>query len=865
MIDDTQDIGNGEVSPRVSLFSEIDNIMKYQVVRAHAERWSQNLHFLTYDDSHDDNGEPGQSQLPHESNSATQCVTGQCKRCERRTPVPSGHQCQSHFSFSGGHYEEEDVREKALEEYSNPCVHVKALTCDECQHVPLFPNEGPVTCFKIRQIPRSSLIRCRHFVAVSYCWSDADSSTQDAYNVIDENGKHRRIRATGSVIDRVVNFARENGYRMIWIDQECIDQDDPEVKALAVQAIDLVYLEAHASIGLLRAQLQQKHLNALAITFENICDTSFKKRRGITGFKGPCVLDPNTLLEAISFIANDKWNTRAWVLQEAFVSSGNMMLLFPQKTDSRSAGWTMICHEMSLSELVIRLDVIVDCIKCSLRYVVPKLWKHIADAEKPKRTQSTQKGGAQSSSDLRTTLKRITLFHPERPARASIAQFTVNGNRRQMTCSAAAALTYLRLRDCYDKADKLAITANMCGYPLRLNTVELGQRQKSLGTCLIALSLCNGDTSLITPEVYRSVPTRSITDLTRQNSDHEFTWNRDFNSRLADVYSQSFNTFGSTAAPGTGNRVDIGQSGLGLMGNSWKINRFIECHKLQQKYRESWTDLNKNLNTATAETMWLATTHLLFEIINALKSRGEIQVADSILNSTSSAQIESVNEFSPGLCVENRKGMFSLHSDGNGRYHQCWIIDRVMEKGGFWVGKLVEDAIPRPLARSEQDDSKYMPARNEGGHMAELVSYQMLSDLLTLERIKDQRRELENQVSTDSFRTFQSDIMVSLALSLSNLARHPDFFRDMEDRQGIFDVDGDTSGNCLVFTPFNMNLEVIPRPELRSMSVSWQVQPVSDTLEDKIESKPAKKMRTLQSVKGMWRYTSKCYHRVYLV
>jgi hypothetical protein len=36
---------------------------------------------------------------------------------------------------------------------------------------------------------------------------------------VEEDGTSRDMRASNSTIDRVVDFARENGFRMIWIDQ----------------------------------------------------------------------------------------------------------------------------------------------------------------------------------------------------------------------------------------------------------------------------------------------------------------------------------------------------------------------------------------------------------------------------------------------------------------------------------------------------------------------------------------------------------------------------------------------------------------------------------------------------------------------
>jgi hypothetical protein len=226
MLDDTKHLEGGRTPFRLNLCSEIGQILTHQIVRARAERWSHDLRFLTFDD----NGARCKEQgliVPDEYDDAVEeirpspaPIIGQCQRCELRVPVPSGHQCGSHL---GPHLDQR--REKALQEYANPCVHVCELTCNECRHIPLFPNHGPVTTFKMRRIDPDAWTRCRHFVAVSYCWaaqtSGPDEVLKAPYVVIEEDGKPRNMRASTATIDRAVDFARQNGFRMIWIDQVC--------------------------------------------------------------------------------------------------------------------------------------------------------------------------------------------------------------------------------------------------------------------------------------------------------------------------------------------------------------------------------------------------------------------------------------------------------------------------------------------------------------------------------------------------------------------------------------------------------------------------------------------------------------------
>lgn len=95
--------------------------------------------------------------------------------------------------------------------------------------------------------------------------------------------------------------------------------------------MDLVYLEAHTSIGLLQSYLEQKHFDALLLIYEANFAHLLVKRRGRSAFRGCRKLNLATLAEAVSLIANDKWNTRAWVLQVKFLQATQMRSLLTSR------------------------------------------------------------------------------------------------------------------------------------------------------------------------------------------------------------------------------------------------------------------------------------------------------------------------------------------------------------------------------------------------------------------------------------------------------------------------------------------------------------------------------------------------------
>lgn len=207
-------------SSRATFTSEIRGILQHSNRREAAKDWARNLRFLTFD-------EGTLNAVPPVQTDTQEC--GQCKRCAERLPVPSGHKCGSHDDMvrSSAAF---DAWEEKLHSYPNPCAHVEDLTCSGCRHIPLFPNVGHVSRFRLRRARKwddsgKHLARCNHFVAVSYCWESqvdnemAKEAANQPYTVIEEDGTERAMRTPRGTINRVVRFAIENGFRMIWIDQ----------------------------------------------------------------------------------------------------------------------------------------------------------------------------------------------------------------------------------------------------------------------------------------------------------------------------------------------------------------------------------------------------------------------------------------------------------------------------------------------------------------------------------------------------------------------------------------------------------------------------------------------------------------------
>lgn len=248
--------------------------------------------------------------------------------------------------------------------------------------------------------------------------------------------------------------------------------------------MDYVFARAHVSIGLFQAMLQQRHLDALLLFFEWKIGGNLK-RRGPRPLKQCRNLRLDTLAEALSIVAEDRWNTRSWILQEAFVSGGYMILLFPRAKDVSVKGWSLICHDRSLTEISIQLDILQSCLEQSSAFF----------------TSSPQTRISTKLPRWAETLDQLRWFQPKDKLPHSV-NIWINDFKPRRTCNAAMALCFLKRRNNDRVADRLAIIANLCNYRLRLNTVKLEKSQSRLSVCILALAIANGDFSLLSPEIY---------------------------------------------------------------------------------------------------------------------------------------------------------------------------------------------------------------------------------------------------------------------------------------------------------------------------------------------------------------------------
>lgn len=241
MIDDTRDI-NGSVENVLQgdLWAEVLDLTQLRTDRNDAYKWSKDLKLLAFDDtdvapqSQQAGGCVGCSKLTRAEREATAKMDQPiwiCDGCATDQRLQERFHCNI---CEGGNYDIcsscvakgalcKDASHK-LSYVGAICEHLVDNSCQRCMLTPPFPASGTVQNFRLIHqswLPHPERI-CTQFVAVSYCWpANKEDQSQGRYTVRDVNGKTRRNRAPEKIIDRAVGFARQSGYRFIWIDQVC--------------------------------------------------------------------------------------------------------------------------------------------------------------------------------------------------------------------------------------------------------------------------------------------------------------------------------------------------------------------------------------------------------------------------------------------------------------------------------------------------------------------------------------------------------------------------------------------------------------------------------------------------------------------
>lgn len=413
----------------------------------------------------------------------------------------------------------------------------------------------------------ADLVECTHYLAVSYCCS---SSAEAEYR-----GLPYTVRRKGSVgppacppdlLRRVINFARECGIDYFWIDQECIEQDDPDDKDVGIQAMDIVYQMAEQSVAVLEVQIdQQRHLDALGLL--QICD----------GEEDLTPTHLQDLIEALEIVLSDRWFERTWCLQESTSAARKMALLMRRDPSLRlpDSLWgrtqTRTEFELDLSALQ---EQIPGWFACQVDQV-GETGDHVLHA----------RGSA-------ILAAWSSLLVPD------VGPSDDRGGRP--VCDASEALWHMTRRSNSITSDRLAIFANLCEYDIRLDGRALDELGYGFSICAVALAVLNGDFTLMAGiATYNAGLAGKMTMLLSDNGDSAaqgpagFSWNIPAKLSVEQVlyWDKRQDSLRHMFEP------SLSDKGLEVRGCLWYIDKVVDLSQIRDSFsqQEDQTDITSLL------------------------------------------------------------------------------------------------------------------------------------------------------------------------------------------------------------------------------------------------------------------------------
>ena len=224
--------------------------------------------------------------------------------------------------------------------------------------------------------------------------------------------------------------------------------------------------------------------------------------------------------------------------------------------------------------------------------------------------------------------------------------------------------------------------------------------------------------------------------------------------------------------------------------------------------------------------------------INTSQSRG---VANSIWHSFRTGVVSSeesgpcgdLPDFVNDDPLDFRFRVLQLEKTRDGRYHQAWLIDRIMKDGFLWTGRYIRTKCRLPDPQELEAELSGWPELrtalpdplelHEGVRKDTIIYRQLKKHLLAAQISPRWIAQSGSTGHTMTKRTVGGTVTFHDVLERGFWSTEAE---DARERQlvSVFDVDGP----CVVVTPFNVDWEVLPRPSIRSMSVCWVVEQIQD-------------------------------------
>ncbi|KAL9603169.1 MAG: hypothetical protein Q9219_001372 [cf. Caloplaca sp. 3 TL-2023] len=297
--------------------------------------------------------------------------------------------------------------------------------------------------------------------------NDLINGQYNSVEILCEDLSTRQSASPPDVLHRSMAYAVAHDTDAIWIDQECINQDDPVDKEESIQEMDIIYQESDYPIAVLEFRFDtQTQLDA----FSSICGDD------LTDF------DPDQIetLESVLLALNaDQWFERAWTLQESVSAGVSMTLLLSCPGLDKPPHFGVTPGEFEIS--IWQFQNAMVNVRCVVEEgLAAEVWPDSSSAI-----------SASNCADVIWNCMPTNI-----PDHNIGTPLTRDPSHRQI-CNAAQALAFLGARFNSVFQDRLAILANLCSYECRIDTNVLRFPNASFTVCVHTLAILNGDMSLL--------------------------------------------------------------------------------------------------------------------------------------------------------------------------------------------------------------------------------------------------------------------------------------------------------------------------------------------------------------------------------
>jgi hypothetical protein len=292
------------------------------------------------------------------------------------------------------------------------------------------------------------------YISVSYCWRHSQSLSDlpviPDYRIRDPTSLDKTphaVRCPPIIFHHAVQFARQYRCPYIWIDQECIHQDDPQDIEQHLQIMDRVYSESTYTAAMLSVGISsQSKVDALV-------DFVYGEWDYVKPVERPLAVE--TLVE----LTMDPWFRRTWAFQE--------------KNCAR------------------RLYLLVPISPTVLKYQSPK---HVVDGDLYIDGSLVQRHLSAAWLAIYDVAREIPLYHDQYPGTSNMdanpLDLYVNGTFYSDDISFEIA----KMADVCDNllvADRVSVIGNVHRFKWRLLSGRLNDGRFGLSVCLLALHVVN--------------------------------------------------------------------------------------------------------------------------------------------------------------------------------------------------------------------------------------------------------------------------------------------------------------------------------------------------------------------------------------